>query len=162
VDGERRDLARGWLQELNTLDEALYEAVVSSRTPSLDAAMRNLSAAADHSKISIALAATMGGVGGRDGRRAGLRGLGCVAVTSALVNLVAKPIGGRGRPDRGGAEFPATRRVAMPASRSFPSGHTAAAFAFATSVGRSVPALGPPLFALAMLVGYSRVHTGVH
>jgi undecaprenyl-diphosphatase len=50
----------------------------------------------------------------------------------------------------------------MPRSRSFPSGHTAAAFAFATGAGRVLPWAGPPLGALAALVGYSRIHTGVH
>jgi membrane-associated phospholipid phosphatase len=50
----------------------------------------------------------------------------------------------------------------MPATHSFPSGHSAAAFAFATGAGREIPWVGPPLYALAGLVGYSRVHTGVH
>ena len=49
-----------------------------------------------------------------------------------------------------------------PRSRSFPSGHTAAAFAFATGVGGVSPAAAIPLRALAALVAYSRVHTGVH
>ncbi len=124
--------------------------------------MRRLSAAADHSKISVAVAVAIAGLGGHDGRRTALYGLGSVAVTSALVNLLAKPIGGRRRPDRAGAEIPAERRVTMPRSRSFPSGHSASAFAFAVAVGHSIPALRPPLFGLGMLVGYSRVHTGVH
>ena len=50
----------------------------------------------------------------------------------------------------------------MPTSRSFPSGHSAAAFAFATGVGHVSPAAAVPLRALAALVAYSRVHTGVH
>ena len=50
----------------------------------------------------------------------------------------------------------------MPVSRSFPSGHSAAAFAFATGVGHVSPAAAVPLRALAALVAYSRVHTGVH
>ena len=50
----------------------------------------------------------------------------------------------------------------MPLSRSFPSGHTAAAFAFATGTGHILPWAGPPLIVLASAVGYSRVHTGVH
>ena len=50
----------------------------------------------------------------------------------------------------------------MPASRSFPSGHTAAAVAFAGGVGSVLPAAGVPLHVLAALVAYSRVHTGVH
>ena len=50
----------------------------------------------------------------------------------------------------------------MPASPSFPSGHSAAAFAFATGVGQVMPAVAVPLRALAALVAYSRIHTGVH
>ena len=50
----------------------------------------------------------------------------------------------------------------MPTSSSFPSGHTASAFAFATAVTADVPILAVPLFGLATAVGYSRVHTGVH
>ena len=50
----------------------------------------------------------------------------------------------------------------MPVSRSFPSGHAAAAFAFATGVGHESLAAAVPLRALAVLVAYSRVHTGVH
>jgi undecaprenyl-diphosphatase len=50
----------------------------------------------------------------------------------------------------------------MPASTSFPSGHSAAAFAFATGVGHVLPAAAIPLRGLAALVAYSRVHTGVH
>jgi len=52
--------------------------------------------------------------------------------------------------------------VPMPTSRSFPSGHSAAAFAFATGVGNVSPTAAAPLRALAAVVGYSRVHTGVH
>ncbi len=50
----------------------------------------------------------------------------------------------------------------MPSSSAFPSGHSAAAFAFANGVGHVLPAAGFPLRALAALVAYSRVHTGVH
>ncbi len=50
----------------------------------------------------------------------------------------------------------------MPSSRSFPSGHSAGAFAFATGVGHVSAGAAVPLHALAALVAYSRVHTGVH
>ena len=89
-------------------------------------------------------------------------GLASLAVTSAVVNLGVKPLGRRRRPDRLAEEVPLARHVPMPASRSFPSGHTAAAFAFATGVGNVSPAAAIPLRALAAAVGYSRVHTGVH
>jgi undecaprenyl-diphosphatase len=85
-----------------------------------------------------------------------------VAVTSAVVNLLVKPLGRRRRPDRASQNVPIARHVDMPGSSSFPSGHSAAAFAFATGVGRTMPHAGAPLRALAALVAYSRVHTGVH
>jgi membrane-associated phospholipid phosphatase len=50
----------------------------------------------------------------------------------------------------------------MPASASFPSGHSASAFALASAVGLALPAAAVPLGFLACTVGYSRVHTGVH
>jgi undecaprenyl-diphosphatase len=50
----------------------------------------------------------------------------------------------------------------MPRSASFPSGHSASAFAFATAVGSEIPALALPLRALAATVAYSRVHGGAH
>ena len=50
----------------------------------------------------------------------------------------------------------------MPTSTSFPSGHSASAFAFAAAVGGSIPVLGIPLRGAAAAVAYSRVHTGVH
>ena len=68
----------------------------------------------------------------------------------------------RARPDRVAIGVIVRRHVAMPTSTSFPSGHTAAAFAFATGVGVEWPAASVPLYVLAGLVGYSRVHTGVH
>jgi undecaprenyl-diphosphatase len=50
----------------------------------------------------------------------------------------------------------------MPRSTSFPSGHSAAAFAFAIGASSELPALAPVLVPLAGAVAYSRVHTGVH
>lgn len=50
----------------------------------------------------------------------------------------------------------------MPRSSSFPSGHAASAFAFATGAADAQTMLSVPLRALATLVGYSRIHTGVH
>ncbi len=124
--------------------------------------MRRLSHAADYSKLSMTAAAALACGGGVRGRQAALCGLASVATTATVVNVVVKPLGRRRRPERAGSEVPVDRHVRMPASRSFPSGHTAAAVAFAGGVGRALPAAGVPLHALAALVGYSRVHTGVH
>jgi undecaprenyl-diphosphatase len=150
------------LAEAEQVDIALYRAVAGTPTPRLDAAMRRLSDAANYSRLSIAAAAILAGTGGDRGRRAAASGLACVAVTATIVNVVVKPFGRRRRPDRVAGHVPADRHVRMPRSRSFPSGHTASAEAFASGVGNVLPAAGLPLHALAALVGYSRVHTGVH
>ena len=83
-------------------------------------------------------------------------------MTSAVANLGIKQLADRPRPDRVGEEVPEERHVRMPESTSFPSGHSASAFAFATGVGDVMPPLGFVLRFLAATVAYSRVHTGVH
>lgn len=60
----------------------------------------------------------------------------------------------------GGARTPTLDEAFGRLSRT--SGHAAAAFAFATAAGRQLPAVALPLGALATLVSYSRIHTGVH
>lgn len=152
----------GWLEDLDRVDAALYAAVASTPTPSLDGAMRRLSDAANYSRLSLAAAALLATFGGRHGRLAAASGLACLGATAAVANAVLKPLGNRPRPDRQGEDVPTDRHVQMPGTRSFPSGHTAAAVAFAAGVGRVMPAAGAPLYGLAALVGYSRIHTGVH
>jgi membrane-associated phospholipid phosphatase len=80
-------------------------------------------------------------------------GIASLAVAATVVNLGIKPLGRRRRPDRLAQEVPLARQVPMPASRSFPSGHAASAFAFATGVGHVSPAAALPLRALAAAVG---------
>jgi undecaprenyl-diphosphatase len=154
--------ARAILADVASVDQAVYSAVARTETPTLDRAMRGLSGAADYSKLSLCAAAVLALGGGARGRRAAASGLVSVAVTEAIVNAVIKPLGRRRRPDPAAGAVPAVRLVRMPGSRSFPSGHTAAAVAFAHGVSREMPWAGVPLYALAAAVGYSRVHTGVH
>ena len=153
---------RRWLDEAERLDVGVYAAIARTPTPAIDRAMSRLSRAADYSRLSLGSAALLAVLGGRHGRRAAVIGLASVAVTATVANLIAKPLGRRRRPDRAAQEVPLARQVRMPVSSSFPSGHTAAAFAFATGVARVSPAAAAPLRALAALVAYSRVHTGVH
>jgi membrane-associated phospholipid phosphatase len=153
---------RRWLRELERVDGALYTAIAATPTPALDRSMRRLSDAADYSRLSIASAALLALTGGSTGRRAAALGLASVSVTATVVNIAVKPLSRRRRPDRAAGRVPVGRHVRMPVSTSFPSGHSAAAFAFATGVGHAMPGAAIPLRALAALVAYSRVHTGVH
>jgi membrane-associated phospholipid phosphatase len=150
------------LDLLHKWDLVAYRAVATTSTPLLDEPLRQLSTAANYSRLSMAAAAALAAAGGRRGRRAAVTGLVCVAVTSATVNIGAKLMTRRERPDRELYRVVERRRVEMPESTSFPSGHSAAAFAFASGVRHEWPALSVPLYLLAAAVAYSRVHTGVH
>jgi undecaprenyl-diphosphatase len=147
------------LDQAQRADAAAYAAVARVDIPALDHGIRRLSNAADYSKPWIGIAAVLAVAGGDNGRRAAADGLAAMAVTAAVVNAAIKPLGRRRRPVR---EHALPRHVPMPRSRSLPSGHTAAGFAFATGVGTTLPRVALPLRTLAGLVGYSRVHTGVH
>ena len=52
--------------------------------------------------------------------------------------------------------------VPTPHTGSFPSGHSATAFACATVIAWASPRLAVPAFVLAALVAWSRVYVGVH
>lgn len=139
----------------------MFERVAAWHAPRLGTALRELSVAANHSKLWMAAAAILWTYGGRPGRRAALRGLSAVAVTSATVNLPGKMLAARGRPDI--AVVPEGRRlVRLPTSPSFPSGHAASAAAFATGASLEMPRTVLPLALAGAAVGLSRVTTGVH
>ncbi|HTS14165.1 MAG TPA: phosphatase PAP2 family protein, partial [Candidatus Sulfotelmatobacter sp.] len=129
-------------------------------TPTIDVAATWLTKAANDSMLSIAIAGVLAAFGGPRGRRAALGGLTAVGVTSVVANLMVKPLFARHRPTRSTAT--PGRRARVPVTSSFPSGHTASAFAFAAGVTADLPHLALPLYALASAVGYSRVHLGVH
>jgi membrane-associated phospholipid phosphatase len=149
------------VSEIDQIDRVVYAAVAGTTTPALDRGMRRLSDSANHSRLWFGIAAGLACLG-PTGRRAAITGALAIGATSALVNLAVKTTLVRGRPDRVAAEVAASRHVRMPRSTSFPSGHAASAFAFATAVGEVVPPASAPLHALAAGVAYSRVHTGVH
>jgi membrane-associated phospholipid phosphatase len=150
-----------FVMDLRALDHAVYAAVASTDTPTLDLPLRRLSQAADRSLIWWSTSAFLAVFGGAGGRRAARAGAASLLATSAVINLGLKPLG-RHRPNRDRANVPQQRHVKMPTSASFPSGHSAAAFAFTNAVGTELPALALPLRLVALLIAYSRVHAGVH
>lgn len=150
------------LGELGRLDRAIYAAIADTPTPSLDEPLRQLSNAANYSKLWLGIAVALAAAGGKRGRHAAGSGLVAIGVASAVVNQGIKRIYPRVRPDREGEDVPEQRHVEMPESTSFPSGHSASGFAFATAVSSGFPVVGAGLRFLAGGVAYSRVHTGVH
>ncbi|MGZ4598400.1 MAG: phosphatase PAP2 family protein [Oryzihumus sp.] len=153
------DVGHRALAELAALDLAVHDTVAGTPTPTLDQALGRVSNAANYSRLWVVTAAVLSLLG-RRGRRAAVVGLAAVGATSATANLVVKPLLRRGRPVRVEAER--GHRVKMPTSGSFPSGHTASAFAFSSAAGAELPVLALPLRLAATAVGWSRVQSGVH
>ncbi len=151
-----------WLRDAERVDTAIYAAIAATPTPELDRVMGRLTHAADRSGVWVASAGALAALGGQSGRRAAVAGLSSIAVASGVVNALLKPLARRRRPDREAQGVPLERHVAMPTSRSLPSGHAASAFAFATGVGHVLPREAAALRGVAAAVAYSRVHTGVH
>jgi membrane-associated phospholipid phosphatase len=160
--GAGRIRASSLLRRLAGYDRALYRSVARLSTPLMDEPLRRVSDFADFSKPWFLVAGALALLGGPRGRRAALAGLTAVGAASLVVNQPMKRAGERRRPDRDGLGVPEHRRVSMPSSGSFPSGHSASAAAFAVAVGDVLPALRPALRVAAVAVAFSRVYTGVH
>jgi undecaprenyl-diphosphatase len=141
-------------------DRALHAFIGGLPETPADRWLRRLSEFANHGKLWLVLGVVLGARPGRL-RRGAVRGVGSLAVSSVLVNVVLKRLFGRVRPDM--TNLRAHRRVRRdPHTLSFPSGHSSSAAAFVTGVAMESPLAGIALAPVALGVGYSRVHVGVH
>ena len=156
----QRETGRRLRSEVDAVDRAVDDAVLRTPTPTLDPIFRHLSRASDYKALWIATSAAVALLDGQRGRRAAVRCLTTVGATSVMADLVAKLAFPRPRPDA--TSLPPERAARRPTSSSFPSGHAASAFAFATAFSQVYPVLGLPVSALASAVSYARIHTGVH
>jgi len=148
------------LAALDALDRRLFDRLTRQERRIVDRSLKRLSNSANRSMLWLTIAAAMAVFGGHRARRAALRGAVAIAITSALVNLPLKYLARRDRPPR--RRFDRPLPISMPGSFSFPSGHSASAFAFATGVGLEHPWMALPILPLASAVAYSRVHLRVH
>jgi undecaprenyl-diphosphatase len=123
--------------------------------------MTTASAAANRSMLWVAVAGVLTVTGKRRPRTAAGSGLLGIGVAATLVNGPLKFAWQRERP---ASDFIGSAAPLLPLPRtfSFPSGHSASAFAFATGVTSAMPLAGPVVVPMAATVAYSRVHTGVH
>jgi membrane-associated phospholipid phosphatase len=140
------------------LDRRLMRRSFRGRSPALDRSLVAITWAANYSRLWLLVAGALAVSGGRQGRQAAGQGIVAIAIATAVANGPAKLLVRRRRP------FSSSRPalIRMPQSTSFPSGHSAAAFAFVTGACAELPALAPVLVPLAGAVAYSRVYTGVH
>jgi membrane-associated phospholipid phosphatase len=140
------------------LDRRLMKRSLEARSPTLDRTLIAITQAANYSRLWLVVAGALAVFDGGRGRRAAGRGLIAIAIAAGVANGPAKLLARRRRPCS--RSYPALIRT--PRSTSFPSGHSAAAFAFVTGACTELPMLAPGLVPLAGAVAYSRVHTGVH
>lgn len=147
------------LKHAHRADLHLFRKLAATDVPSLDKTLVPLTRAATYSVLWMVMSGLLALFGGRPGRRAALRGMLSIGITSAVANLPMKVVMRRKRPSH---KVPRPRRLAIPKSYSFPSGHTASAFAFLSGASAEMPRMAAPLGVLATGVGVSRVYTGAH
>jgi diacylglycerol kinase family enzyme/membrane-associated phospholipid phosphatase len=149
-------------RRLNKLDRWAFEAVAQAHLPGFESVLPRLSRAANNSLLWFGTAAALGLTGRPHLRRAALRGVIGISMASPVANLAGKHAFRRKRPildlvPQG------RRRWAVPTSHAFPSGHSAAATAFATAVAMEArPRVALPIAGVAAAVALSRVYTGAH
>jgi diacylglycerol kinase family enzyme/membrane-associated phospholipid phosphatase len=158
------------LKRASRLDRRAFDAVAAARLPGFEYVLPRLSRAADHSVLWMGVAGGLALTRQPRLRRAALRGVFALGLTSPIANLVGKQLFRRGRPlvepagaGRGTLVPPARMRWRIPASPSFPSGHSAAAAAFTGALLMEAPAsVTVPVATAAAGVAFSRVYTGAH
>jgi undecaprenyl-diphosphatase len=107
----------------------------------------------------VAGGAALAILGGAKGRRAGVATAVASITATYLVQQRVKPLFRRVRPF---VNREARVVGVRPADHSFPSGHTASSFAAATALAFFYPRAAPLAYTVAVGVGASRVHLGVH
>ena len=140
------------LARLVAFDDRLLRRLVRSRRSGSTFFLRVLCRLYDPDMVVLAVAIALFSPALTDvANRAAL----ALIVTSTVVVIVKRAV----RRRRPGLDI----QVSVPPDRfSFPSGHTAAAFAVAVAMAAVHPLLLPPLLMLAIIVGYGRMYLGVH
>jgi undecaprenyl-diphosphatase len=140
-------------------DLAIRTWIVLHRLPFLTGLMWGLSAIGRGGLVWLLIAAVLTAMKRLRPREWGQLAV-ALLVTSVMTDAVLQPAIGRDRP------FVRTRDVAVigdrPTSGSFPSGHTANAFAAAVVLSRFAAAPALAWWILAGAIGYSRLYLGVH
>ena len=148
----------GWFTRLLEWDEATLLAARRWRSPGRTLAARTLTRLGDASSwtvLGLALFATLTPTG----TSLGLKLAAGAGLATALSQALKRTLT-RARPDLAIDGF--TPLAANPDRFSFPSGHTAAAFAVAAAFAGAPFGLGPLALALAIGIATSRVYLGAH
>ncbi len=126
----------------------------------LDLLMVGVSRGMDYGELWVALALVVGWLTPGNGGWIAVRMIGALWLTMLTVNYPIKAVFCRERPFIAYIKARVVGR--KPSDSSFPSGHTAAAFAGAMLLTPYLPQLGTLFYAYAFLVALSRLYLGVH
>lgn len=149
------------LSRLHRIDQRVYDRVAAVGTPALDPYTPRFVQATDNMAPWFLVSATLAATGGPRLRRTALRAILAAGAANAA-SAAVKQLAGRSRPDDSAVPRARISYRSYPSS-SFPSGHTAAAAAYAGGVMADAPRpLAALVAALAGAVAASRVHSGVH
>ncbi|MCW4354361.1 phosphatase PAP2 family protein [Hoyosella sp. YIM 151337] len=145
---------------VSSVDRYLVERTARWGPSVVDRIMAALSRAANRGMLWIGISSILYGIGGKS-RRAAVRGVLSLALSSLIANAALKWVFPRHRPPADAVPL-ARRTFDVPRSSSFPSGHSALAAAYATGILLESRPVGAAVAPVAAAVAYSRVHTGVH
>lgn len=146
-------------------DDAGYDRLSAALGSPWDEQLAWLARSKNHSILALAGVGALAVLGGPRGRRAALLSVVSVTASVAITTYGLKRVIARERPQRPDthhAHGEGPNAVPMPDTGSFPSAHSASAAALATTMLLEWPAVAAPFVMLAGLVGYSRLHAGVH
>ncbi|MEU3061995.1 phosphatase PAP2 family protein [Streptomyces subrutilus] len=150
-----------WQGAVARWDRGLFDMVARRHWPGADRVLPKLGRAANHGVLWGGTAAAIAVFGSTRGRKAAVRGMASLALASATINTVGKWSVRRARPQLDGV--PAVRQLTtQPRTTSFPSGHSASAFAFTAGLALESPGWAAVVAPVAASVAFSRIYTGVH
>ena len=147
------------METLQSIDLALFHALRPWNPPWLDTFMSWMSASGGAGTIWLVLGIIA--FAQHRYRAAAWRIFLIIGLAYAIVDGVAKPLIARPRPSIIATD-PARALPPMPRTYSFPSGHAASTFGAVVAVSRMWPQGRVLWWALALLVGYSRIYLGHH
>ena len=145
---------------LRETDRVLTRLAAARVPPRVARVLSAVEETAESTKLWCGAAALMAWRGGLRGRRAAAAGLVSLVMAQLVSNGVCKQLADRPRPPK--EWIPHDEVDDRPGTSSFPSGHTAAAVAFAVAVTPSWPAAGALCAVPAVMVAVERVQSGAH
>lgn len=143
---------------MQTAELTLLNWIQQLRCEFLDVALTTVSRTANHGELWILFALIL--LASKRQRRYGASVACALVVDLVSCNLILKPLIGRVRPFAYNAAIELL--VSPPLDASFPSGHTAAAFAVVFALKFSGSSLWKPVLPVAIVMAFSRLYLYVH